>query len=222
MEITTLHETKYLNLADVQRRPDEHYFAATRHPVKDMAAAKTDEEFKDMIPDAVSCIVILDVPGCEPMLLLSYEYRSPLGRYLLGVPAGLIDEEDKREAESGKDAAIHAARREIREETGLSIGAAGYATIVNPLLFSSAGLTDESNALVCAVVHVNNMSKLFSVLSQDGAEENEHFDGFELLMKDEAKELLRAGRDKNGNFYPIHTWAALMYFVSDMWKKDIF
>ena len=89
-------------------------------------------------------------------------------------------------------------------------------TVVNPLLFSTPGMTDESNALVCAVLR---NAKLTS-LSQEGAVGSEQFDGFALLTKDAAREALRKGRDERGNYYSVYTWAALAYFVSDAWKEE--
>ena len=74
-----------------------------------------DEEFKKMLPDAVSCVVVLKQKGKEDRLLLNYEYRYPAGRFLLSVPAGLLDPEDK----DCEDPLITAAKREIKEETGL-------------------------------------------------------------------------------------------------------
>ena len=85
---------------------------------------------------------------------------------------------------------------------------------VNPLVFSTPGMTDESNALVCAVLHGADLS----ALSQEGAEGSEQFDGFALLTKADARKVFCEGRDERGNFYPLYTWAALSYFVSDAWK----
>ena len=165
-----------------------------------------------MQPDAVSCIVILHSPGQEAKLLLSYEFRYPTGRYLLSVPAGLIDPDDRDEEEPILSATV----REIREETGLQVEEGDSVTVVNPLLFSTPGMTDESNALVCAVLR---NAKLTS-LSQEGAVGSEQFDGFALLTKDAAREALRKGRDERGNYYSVYTWAALAYFVSDAWKEE--
>ena len=179
--------------------------------MEELTAVKPDEEFKTMLPDAVSCIVILDIPGEEPRLLLSYEYRYPTGHFLLSVPAGLIDKKDREDVEPLLSATI----REIREETGLKVTEADDVSVVNPLLFSTPGMTDESNALMCVVLHSADLS----ALSQEGAEGSELFDGFCLLTRAAAEETLRQSRDERGNYYSLHTWAALMYFVSDMWKN---
>ena len=111
---------------------------------------------------------------------------------------------------------LETAKREIHEETGIVVDEkTDEIFVINPLLFSSPGMTDESNGLVCVVLHRQELS----MLDQSGAVGQECFDGFELVNKDRAKELLKAGVDGNGHFYSVYTWAALMYFVSDMWKR---
>lgn len=208
--VKTLFKSPYISVTDLQYAPGSHYYNASRRKTEDLAAIKSDGDFQTMLPDAVSCIVILDVPGEEPRLLLSYEFRYPTGRFLLSVPAGLIDEEDRSRADAIRSTAV----REIREETGLEITERDFVTVVNPLLFSTPGMTDESNALVCAILHLADLSSL----SQKGAVGSERFDGFSLLTRDSAMEILRMGRDEYGNYYSMFTWAALAYFVSDVWK----
>lgn len=214
--VKVLFESPFVRVADLQYAPGKHYYDATRRKAEELTAVMSDEEFRDMLPDAVSCFVILDMPGKEPRLLLSREYRYPVGRFMLSVPAGLIDEEDKEKEK--EEAVLAAAAREIQEETGLAVRKerGDLVAIVNPLVFSTPGLTDESNALICAVLHPENQEEL----SQEGAVGSELFDGFELLTRDMALETLRRGRDREGNFYPLYTWAALMYFVSDMWQTE--
>ena len=209
--VKPLFESPYLRVADLQYAPGKHYYDATRRTMENLTAVKSDEEFQSMLADAVSCFVILDGEGEEPRLLLSYEFRYPAGQYLLSVPAGLIDEEDRDKP----DALITTAIREIKEETGLAIQDTDSVRIVNPLVFSTPGLTDESNALVCAVLR----SARLSDLSQEGAVGSEQFDGFCLLTKSQAREVLGTGRDERGKHYPLYTWAALLYFVSDMWRQ---
>ena len=211
--VEILFDSPYIRVADLQYAPGRHYFDATRRRPEDLAAIKSDQEYREMLPDAVSCIVVLDSPGEEPRLLLSREFRYPAGRFMLSVPAGLIDEEDKGTA----DPVIGTAAREIREETGLEIMEGDSVTVVNRVLFSSPGMTDESNALVCAVLRSADLS----ALSQEGAVGSEQFDGFVLLTKEEAMETLARGRDKEGNFYSMYTWAALLYFAAGLWKEEI-
>ena len=166
-----------------------------------------EEEFKKMLPDAVSCVVIIELPDQEPLLLLSYEFRYPAGRFLLSVPAGLVDPDD----EKAPNPLLETAKREIHEETGLTVDdKKDVMFVINPLLFSTPGMTDESNALVCARIHLENLD----MLDQSGAEGSECFDGFLLVTKEHARNLLQTGVDDHGHFYSVYTWAALMYFLS--------
>jgi ADP-ribose pyrophosphatase len=210
--VETVLDKGFLRVFDLQYEKGKHYFDATRRPLDKLVAPMSEENFKKMLPDAVSCVVVVDLPGQEPQLLFSYEYRYPAGRYLLGVPAGLMDPED----EELENPLLETAKREIHEETGIVVDEkTDEIFVINPLLFSSPGMTDESNGLVCVVLHRQELS----MLDQSGAVGQECFDGFELVNKDRAKELLKAGVDGNGHFYSVYTWAALMYFVSDMWKR---
>lgn len=209
-KIKPLFESKFIKVFDLQYEEVKHYYNATRRTVENLMAIKSDEEFKTALPDAVTCVVILNIKGEEPKLLLDYEYRYPAGQFLLSPPAGLLDPEDASSAEP----LLATAKREIEEETGLVLAESDKLFTINPLLFSTPGMTDESNALVCAVIGLNDTKQL----SQEGAVGSECFNGFELITKEEAAVLLQNGRDKNGIFYSVFTWAALMYFVSDLWK----
>lgn len=204
-------ESKYINVFDFQYAEGKHYYNVTRRDKDNVMAIKSTEEFKSSLPDAVTCVVILNIRGQEPKLLLHYEFRYPAGQFLLSPAAGLLDPED---AET-KNPILSTAIREIKEETGLTIKDTDKLFTINPLLFSTPGMTDESNALVCAVVHLDDTS----ALSQAGAVGAECFNGFELLTKEDAKTLLQNGKDNEGIFYSIFTWAALMYFISDLWKN---
>ena len=67
---------------------------------------------------------------------MTREFRVPLGGYELSLPSGMIDP-----GESPVEAAV----REFKEETGLTLGKVYH---VSPPLASSAGLTDETVAIV--------------------------------------------------------------------------
>ena len=84
-------------------------------------------------PDAV-IIVAYHVPTSK--IVVTREYRVALADYEYGFPAGLL--------EAG-EAVENAARRELREETGLEVT---RVLKTSPCLYSSAGITDESMTLV--------------------------------------------------------------------------
>lgn len=238
-DIKSLFETKFIKVFDLQYAKGAHYFNASRREIDNLPCTKTDEEFKAMLPDAVTCVVILKIKDEEPKLLMSYEYRYPAGQFLLSPPAGLIDPEDRTEYEKllfslkstsfndisdnelektpktlYESVLYNTAKREILEETGIEVKPTDSLEVINPLLFSSPGMTDESNALVLACISLDDLTSL----NQDGAVGSELFDGFRLLSKEDAKKILKAGHDEHGIFYSVYTWCALMYFIYDMWS----
>ena len=85
------------------------------------------------VPDAV---VIVPFHTAENKIVITKEYRVPLADYEYGFPAGLIDPGETVE---------QTARRELQEETGLIV--TRFRKISAPL-YSSAGMTDESVAMV--------------------------------------------------------------------------
>jgi ADP-ribose pyrophosphatase len=87
------------------------------------------------IPDAV---VIVPFHTATGRLVITREFRVPLGDFEYGFPAGLVDQ---------GETVAQAARRELREETGLNLT---RCLKISPPLFSSAGMTDESVSMVYA------------------------------------------------------------------------
>lgn len=212
-KVVSLFESKFIKVYDLQYEEGKHYYDATRRSAEDLTAVKADEEFKKMLPDAVSCAVVLRQKDREPVLLMTKEYRYPTGQFLLSPPAGLLDPEDALAAEP----VLETAKREIHEETGLTVKDTDRMAVINPLLFSTPGMTDESNALVLAVIDTDDTAEL----NTDGNVGAEKFDGFVLINKEDARRILRRGRDDEDIFYSVYTWAVLMYFASDMWKAEI-
>ena len=88
-------------------------------------------------PDAV---IIVPYHRDQRKLVVIREFRIPVGGYMLGFPAGLID--------PGEDIAATAGR-ELHEETGLELVKVYRHS---PAIFSSAGITDEAISMVFAEV----------------------------------------------------------------------
>ena len=89
--VKTLLDTRFIKVFDLQYEEGKHYYDATRRAAGNLVAVKSDAEAAVMLPDAVSCFVIVILPGNDARLLLTQEYRYPAGRFLLSIPAGLID-----------------------------------------------------------------------------------------------------------------------------------
>lgn len=203
--VDTLCETKFLKLYDYRYLEGKHYYCSSRRKTEDLVAIKSDETFKTMLPDAVTIAVVLHLPNEKPKLLLSYEYRYPVGRFLLSPIAGLLDPEDSECDDPLRSGAV----REIFEETGIKVSENDKITILNPCAFSTPGMTDESNAFLSADITLPDTS----MLNQTGAVGAELFNGFELVSVDKAKEIYKSGKDKYGNTFSLATWAVLGWFV---------
>lgn len=208
-QIQSLFDAKFIKVVDIQYEEGKHYYNATRRNMDDLVCLKSDAEFQEMVPDAVSIALILLMEE-GPRLYMSYEYRYPAGRFLLSPVAGLVDEEDNENESPLCSAAV----REIQEETGITIKESDRVFVVNPLVFSTPGMSDESNGIVAAVVaDVKDVH-----VDQSGAVGSEKFAGYRLLSLEEAKELLVRGRDEYGNFFPVYGLVVLQYFVSEQWR----
>lgn len=132
---------------------------------------------------------VMIVPFCGDKLVVTREFRVPVGNWCYSFPAGLIDD--------GEDAAT-AARRELREETGLEIE---RVLSVSPPLYNSPGLTDEAVTLVYAEVG--------GELSRDGLEPDEAIETL-LLDRDAVAAIMRDGESCIG----AKAWMEFYHFVN--------
>ena len=159
---------------------------------------------QDKLPDAVIALGFYNDNGVMKIVLTD-EYRLPIGRREIGMVAGLIDREDYdcsplllcgRHLENPKKAACVAAIREFKQETGLEFLPH---TVSTPNLYSSAGMTDES---VCIVIGVATGTP-----SKEFLEEHEDIETG-LYTLEEAVALL----DDPDLAFGKHTWAFLWAF----------
>ena len=88
--------------------------------------SRTEREVVEHL-SAVAVVPVLD----DDTVVLLRQYRHPVGRYMLEIPAGILDVDGEAE-----DAAAH---RELVEETGLRAGTLEHLTTFH----NSAGWTDE-------------------------------------------------------------------------------
>jgi ADP-ribose pyrophosphatase len=67
---------------------------------------------------AAVILAIDEVPGGEPHVILVEQYRVPLGRVCLELPAGLVGDDEPRDNDYRGENTLSAAKRELEEETG--------------------------------------------------------------------------------------------------------
>jgi ADP-ribose pyrophosphatase len=126
-----LTDEKWLNLFEVnyvtKNGEDRSWKIASRQKQPKCVSGHYDR------PDAV---VIVPFHTAKNKMVIIREYRVPLNDYEYGFPAGLVD--------AGESVA-QATRRELMEETGLTVSRLLKSS---PPLYSSAGMSDESVAMV--------------------------------------------------------------------------
>ena len=158
-------------------------------------------ELTNLLMQSADIILATGGPG-----MVKSAYSS--GKPALGVGAGnvpaVIDESENIQCK-----VVYKEKGEIKEETGVDVTEKDKLFVVNPFVFSSPGMTDESNAFLCAKIHVENLDEL----NQDGAVGSEMFNGVEVLNKEQVRAMYLSGRDKTGNFMPLQTWAVMGYFL---------
>ena len=116
------------------------------------------------------------------------EFRVPVGDYMYGFPAGLLDPSEDL---------VVAAGRELHEETGLNLIGVYRKS---PAIFSSAGITDEAIAMVFAEVEGTP-----SIHHNQDSEDIEIF----LMDREEVQDLLH----RSDIFFGARAWLTMDAYV---------
>lgn len=137
-------------------------------------------------PDAA---IIVPFHRQADKLVVIKEFRVPVGGYQYGFPAGLLDPGEELAAAAG---------RELREETGLDLV---HVYRQSPAIFSSAGITDESIAVVFAEVEGRPDTRL--------NEDSEDIEVF-MLDRDAVRDLLQ----RRDIVFGARAWLVMDAYVS--------
>ncbi len=128
----------------------------------------------------------------DDKLVVTREFRVPIGGYEWALPAGLVDENESIET---------TARRELKEETNLELT---KIVQVTPFMTNSAGLTNEVVAIVFCYAQGN--------VNQSGNEQSEEIETF-LMNK---KELIDLMNDKS-KIFSAKAWLIFDKFIHQGW-----
>lgn len=120
-------------------------------------------------PGAVAVIAITK----EDKILFVEQYRKPLEKSLVEIPAGKVEQGEAPEV---------TARRELEEETGYTTGELSFVTS----FYTSPGFADE-------LMHIYITDEVEKMEEPIGSDDDEFVDVLELTL-DEAKELVEQER----------------------------
>lgn len=118
-------------------------------------------------------VVVAAILGSK--LVVTKEFRVPIGGYEWGLPAGLVD---------GDELPEETAKRELKEETNLELVSVKEVT---PYLYNTAGMTNEVASIV--------FCKAEGEINTIGTEATEDIECF-LLDKTQLKELMQKVDEK--------------------------
>lgn len=186
--IKTLAATKYLSLysADYVNKKGNlrNWTIASR---KSLETVKN--KFFNSGEDNIDAVIIFAEHIDENKLVLIRQFRVPINNYVLELPAGLVDGNEKFE---------EAVRRELKEETGLDLIKIDRQG-TKEKVYISAGMTDESVAFVKCTCN--------GTVSKENLEDDEDIEVI-MVTKEEAKELL-----KSNEIMDIKTLLAIQNFI---------
>jgi len=129
--------------------------------------------------DGVGIVAILE-KSTGPEIILQKQYRPPIDKVVIEVPAGLVDA-----GETAEQAAV----RELKEETGY----VGVVSETSPIMFNDPGFCNTNLKMVHVTI---DMSLPVNQNLKPELEENEFIEVFTVPLKDfwsECKRLVEEG-----------------------------
>ena len=169
----SLYEMKYINKVGKLK----NWTMASRKNL-----SKLKEHHFNGKDEGLDAVVICAVHEEEQKLVVIKQFRVPVNDYMYELPAGLIDE--------GED--LYAAlKRELKEETGLTLGKIDSSRRITPV-YASGGMTDESLAIV--------FCSCSGTATNEFLEEDEDLEVV-MLTQEEASRLLEEGVKMDAKAY---------------------
>ena len=169
-QLELLKATRFLSLYKVTYKnkfgEEKAWFMSSR---KDEATLRA-EYFEDT-KEKIDAVVVVALHEEEKKLVVIKQFRVPLNDYVYELPAGLVDGDEVMEV---------TAKRELKEETGLDLTQI-YRNKSNPKAYFSAGMTEESGALVYCTCKGS--------ISKSDLEDDEDIEAM-LVTQEEAKALV--------------------------------
>jgi ADP-ribose pyrophosphatase len=170
-KLTPLAESKFLSLYDAEyenrKGSEKHWIIASRKNYETLKSQYSGER-----EEKIDAVIIAAFHKESNSLVLIRQFRIPLNDYVYELPAGLLDADETMET---------AVKRELKEETGLSLVDINYERSRRKV-YISAGMTDESVAMVYCTCQ--------GTLSKEYLEADEDIDAI-LVSQEEAKEFLK-------------------------------
>lgn len=170
-KIRTLAETKFLSLYDVEYKNKmgkiRNWTVASRKNFETLKA-----QYLEGKEEKIDAAIIAALHVDTKKIVCVRQFRVPLNDYVYELPAGLIDGDEKFDV---------AAKRELKEETGLDLLKINHEKTKKGV-YASAGMTDESAAIVFCTCS--------GCISKENLEEDEDIEVV-MLSRDEVKELLK-------------------------------
>lgn len=171
-KLTPLTATKFLSVYDAEyenkKGAIKHWMVASR---KDFETLKA--QYFNGKDENIDAVIIAALHKESKCLVIIRQFRVPLNDYVYELPAGLLDKNETFEI---------AVRRELKEETGLSLIQIDRENTKSKV-YISAGMTDESVAMVYCSCE--------GVISKKYLEDDEDIEAI-LINKEEAKSLLNS------------------------------